>query len=243
MKAVIRKIREFLRWIYTHLPLRLRIKVNEWKTGIGLKYFKKKRGRQGPVKPSDTMIETSGVMWSGQLQAKIYRGLVAKAVEISGMPFEAYEKLPEEAKQRLLNQAKGLVESEIVDEGHNTVTDAGVAFLVDDWDNNAQDITTMNFHAMGTGGSPPSTPAVTATTLVTEVESRVAGTKSQPAANQIRTVATITATAPRTVNEWGLLSASSGGTLWSTRWFTAIVLATNDAIEFTYTFTLTSFTA
>ena len=26
------------------------------------------------------------------------------------------------------------------------ITDAGVAFLVDDWDNNGQDLTTMNFH-------------------------------------------------------------------------------------------------
>jgi hypothetical protein len=128
-------------------------------------------------------------------------------------------------------------------EGANTVTDAGVAFLVDDWDDNTTDITTMNYHAMGTGGSPPGTPAVTVTTLVTEVESRVAGTKSQPAANQIRSVATITATASRAINEWGLLSASSGGTLWSSRWFTVINLNTDDAIEFTYTLTITSFTA
>jgi hypothetical protein len=31
------------------------------------------------------------------------------------------------------------------------ITDAGVAFLVDDWDNNAEDITNMNFHGCGTG--------------------------------------------------------------------------------------------
>lgn len=129
------------------------------------------------------------------------------------------------------------------DEGPNTVTDAGVAALVNDWFDGSKDITNFVWHEMGTGGSPPGTPGVGLTALVTPVESRVSGTKSKPAANQIRVVATITATAPRTINEWGLFDAASSGTMWSVRWFTAIVLATNDAIEFTYTLTVSSFTA
>lgn len=181
---------------------------------------------------------------SDSLQRKLDRGLVARgrtgpdgggAVVIS-----EGTRLDGHLTARVI-RADGCVEE--YDLGHNTVTDAGVAFLVDDWDNNATDITTLNFHAMGTGGSPPSTPAVTVTALVTEVESRVSGTKSQPAANQIRTVATITATAARTINEWGLFSASTAGTMWSSRWFTAITLANGDAIEFTYTLTVSSFTA
>src|SRR5262245_26540508 len=35
--------------------------------------------------------------------------------------------------------------------GWRVITDAGVAFVVDDWDNNGQDITTLNFHGCGTG--------------------------------------------------------------------------------------------
>lgn len=34
---------------------------------------------------------------------------------------------------------------------YRVVTSAGVAFLVDDWDSDATDITTMNYHASGTG--------------------------------------------------------------------------------------------
>lgn len=126
--------------------------------------------------------------------------------------------------------------------GHNTVTDAGVAFLTTDWHDGSTDITALNWHAMGTGGGTPP-PPVTRTTLVTEVESRSSGTKTKPAANQIRTVATITATAARAINEWGLFSASTGGTLWSIRWFSNINLAIGDSIEFTYTLTVSSFTA
>jgi hypothetical protein len=184
-----------------------------------------------------------GRVVEGQLGIRIFRGLEVKAQEISGLLKVDYDKLPEGAKARLREQAKALITPEQAPTGPNTVTDAGVAFLVDDWDNNTTDITNFNYHEMGTGGSPPGTPAVTATALVTPVETRSAGTKSQPAANQIRSVATITATAARTINEWGLLSASTAGTLWSNRWFTAISLATSDAIEFTYTLTVSSFTA
>ena len=115
--------------------------------------------------------------------------------------------------------------------------------MADDWFDGSDDITAFNWHAMGTGGSPPGTPAVTASALVTEVESRVSGTKSKPATKQVRTIATITATAARTINEWGLFNAATVGIMISNRWFTAIVLATNDAIEFTYTFTFNSFTS
>src|SRR5688572_25964283 len=45
------------------------------------------------------------------------------------------------------------------------VTDVGVAFLVDDWDNNGQDLTTMNFHGCGTGTNAENQ---TDTTLQTE---------------------------------------------------------------------------
>jgi hypothetical protein len=112
-----------------------------------------------------------------------------------------------------------------------------VAFLVDDWDSDAQDITTMNFHGSGTGVVAE---AVGDTTLGTEVETREAGTKSQPAANQLRSVATHTYGATFAITEHGLLSASTGGTLWDRTVFSAINVVSGDAIEFTYTCTVNS---
>ena len=63
------------------------------------------------------------------------------------------------------------------------ITDAGVAFLVDDWDNNGQDLTTMNYHGCGTGVAAEN---VTDTALGTESttalnpdSTRATGTRSR----------------------------------------------------------------
>lgn len=119
------------------------------------------------------------------------------------------------------------------------VTDAGVAFMVNDWFDNSKDISNFNAHAMGTGGTAE---AVGDTALVTEVETRTAGTKSKPAANQIRSVGTVTATTTRAILEHGLFDSTtvSGSTLWDRSIFSVINLLTSDSIQFTYTCTITS---
>lgn len=117
------------------------------------------------------------------------------------------------------------------------VTDAGVAFLVDDWDAGATDITNFNYHGSGTGVGAES---ASDTALGTEVETRTAGTKSQPAANQLRTVGTVSYTATRAITEHGIFSASSTGTLWDRSVFTAINVVNGDSITFTYTCTVNS---
>lgn len=129
---------------------------------------------------------------------------------------------------------------------YRVVTDAGVAFLVDDWDNNGQDISTMNYHGCGTGATAE---AVGDTALQTESttalnpdSTRATGTRSQPAANQYRSVGTLTFDGAAAVTEHGLLSqaATGGGTLWDRSVFSAINVASGDSIQFTYTVTLTS---
>jgi len=116
------------------------------------------------------------------------------------------------------------------------VTDAGVAFLVDDWDNSVTDITTFNFHDSGTGVTAE---AQTQTALVTPCgEARDAGTKSQPTAPQIRTVATHTYAGTFAITEHGIFSAATVGTMWDRSLFAAINVVANDKIEFTYTLTV-----
>lgn len=130
--------------------------------------------------------------------------------------------------------------------GRRVVTDAGVAFLVDDWDNNGQDQTTMNFHGIGTGTNAE---AVGDTALQTESttalnpdNTRATGTRSQPAANQYRTVGTLTADAAIVNTEHGIFSASATGTgtLWDRTVYSAINLANLDSLQATYTATITS---
>lgn len=126
------------------------------------------------------------------------------------------------------------------------VTDAGVAFLVDDWDNNGQDISTLNFHGMGTGTTAEAagdTALVTeSTTALNPDSTRATGTRSQPAANQYRTVGTLTFDASAAITEHGIFSqaATGGGTLWDRSVFSAINVVSGDSIQATYTVTVSS---
>lgn len=126
------------------------------------------------------------------------------------------------------------------------VTDAGVTFLRDDWNNNAADITTMNFHGCGTGAVAE---AVGDTALGTEqttnlnpASTRATGTRSTPAGNQYRTVGTLTFAGVAAITEHGILSqaATGGGSLWDRSVFAAINVVNLDSIQFTYTLTISS---
>lgn len=124
-----------------------------------------------------------------------------------------------------------------------SVTDAGVAFMVDDWDVNTasstNDITTLKYHACGTGTVAEN---VTDTGMGTEITdaTRPTGTQSQPAANQLRSVATVSFTNTYAVTEHGLMSAASAGTLWDRSKFAALNVVSGDSIQFTYTVTVSS---
>jgi hypothetical protein len=126
------------------------------------------------------------------------------------------------------------------------VTDAGVAFFVDDWDNSGTDISTLNFHGCGTGATAEAagdTALVTeSTTALNPDSTRATGTRSQPAANQYRSVGTATFDGSAAITEHGIFSqsATGGGTLWDRSVFSAINVASGDSIQFTYTATLTS---
>jgi hypothetical protein len=126
---------------------------------------------------------------------------------------------------------------------YRLVTAAGVAFLVDDWDNNGQDMTTMNFHGCGTGTTAENagdTALVTESTTVLNPNSvRATGTRSQPAANEYRTTGTLTFDGSAAITEHGLFSdADAGeGVLWDRSVFSAINVASGDSIQFQYTST------
>jgi hypothetical protein len=128
------------------------------------------------------------------------------------------------------------------------ITDAGVAYLVDDWDSNGQDITNMNFHGCGTGAvaeaASDTALGAESTTALNPNNTRATGTRSQPAANQYRTVGTLTFDADTAVTEHGIFSqsATGGGTLWDRSVFSAInvVGASGDSIQFTYTCTVSA---
>lgn len=118
-----------------------------------------------------------------------------------------------------------------------SITTIGVNFEVDA-KQNLTEVENINFHSMGTNSTAE---AIGDTGTLTEVETRATGTQSEPAANQYRSVGTITATAIRSIVEHCIHWASSGAsTGYDRSVFTAIALAVNDSIQFTYTLTYTA---
>ncbi len=129
---------------------------------------------------------------------------------------------------------------------YRVVTDAGVAYIVDDWDGGANVIDNFNYHGCGTGTTAEAagdTALVTeSTTALNPDNTRATGTKSQPAANQARTIGTLTFDASAAVTEHGIFTqaATGGGTLLDRSVFAAINVANGDSIQFTYTLTFSS---
>jgi hypothetical protein len=83
-------------------------------------------------------------------------------------------------------------------------------------------------------GTGAGTAAKGDTTLFTEsAEARVIGTASQPAADQNQWVGTITSAGSQTITNAGLLSASSGGTLFIHGDHAGVALTSGDKIEYT----------
>lgn len=113
-------------------------------------------------------------------------------------------------------------------------TDVGET-LVADYVDGTVSAPATNYIGWGTGAG---TAAKGDTTLFTEAtEARIAAARSQPAGNQNRYVATITADGAKTITNAGVFDASSAGNLSLKSDFTGIVLALDDSIQFTFTIT------
>lgn len=102
-------------------------------------------------------------------------------------------------------------------------------------------LSNFKYHAAGTGTTAEATGD---TLLVTEVESRVAGTQVSAGAGAYQSVATIPFTATRTITEHGLFSVVTSNTitLLDRSMFSgsSIGVVNGDSIQFTYTITFSA---
>ena len=127
------------------------------------------------------------------------------------------------------------------------VTDAGVGFIVDAFQNSVE-LENMKYHGLGTGtGNEAAGDTALGTELTTEYETdntRATGDLGEGAsANIFKTIATnlINSGTPA-VTEHGIFSqaANSGGVLLDRSKFAAINLASGDSIQSTYQLTFTA---
>lgn len=119
------------------------------------------------------------------------------------------------------------------------VTNIGFAMLADRLKQTPATYTNgPHYAAMGTGATGAGrTASVADTALTNQVESRVSGTETSVSSgvsnDTYQNVATITATSTRSVDEFGLFDASSGGNMAFSATLNVISLNSGDAIQFT----------
>jgi hypothetical protein len=125
------------------------------------------------------------------------------------------------------------------------VTNNGVAFLVDAWQNIVE-LENMKYHGCGTSSTAESASdsalGAESTTILNPDSTRATGTQSEASANQLVSAGTLTFDGSGAIVEHGLLSqaATGGGVLWDRSVFSAVNVSSGDSILFTYTATFTS---
>lgn len=132
--------------------------------------------------------------------------------------------------------------------GNKVITDAGVGFLVDAWQNLVE-MEILKYHALGTGTTAEAASgggAAMVTELTTEYAvsgNRATGTLTESSANIFQTVATNTlaGTPGAALREHGILSTVTGAAVcWDRTLYGAITLSSGDALQTTYNMTATS---
>lgn len=129
---------------------------------------------------------------------------------------------------------------------HHVITDTGVAFLVDAWQNTTE-LENLKYHGVGTGTTAEAasqTGLVTeATTTINPDSTRATGSLTEGGtANVFRSVGTVTFDGTAAITEHGIFSqAATGGGVMIDRSLTgAQTLSSGDSLQSTYTLTFTS---
>ncbi len=196
----------------------------------------------GSVKAKVTRAPGPGIVWKlrNTLRWSFMWGFATKHLAKAFTVLTGIPTIVGQLEVRLIKAGGQVINYGTV--SYRLVTDAGVAFLVDDWDNDAQDITLMHFHASGTGAVAEAVGDTALGAEATTITDRATGTESQPAANQLRTVGTQSYTNTGAITEHGIFSVvtESSGTLWDRSVFAAINVGNGDSIQWTYTCTVNS---
>lgn len=122
--------------------------------------------------------------------------------------------------------------------GHRVVTTAFVNFVVDQLQTETSVFGDFKYHDSGVGATAEN---VTDTAIqTTDGEARVAGTQTETSANIYQSVGTINYTTTKAITEHGLFNDLTAGTLLDRTVFAAVNVANGDAIQFTYSLTITA---
>ncbi len=125
------------------------------------------------------------------------------------------------------------------------VTNNGVAYIVDAWQNSVE-LENMRYHGAGTGttaeAAADSALVTESTTALNPDSTRATGTQTEPATHQLTSTGTLVFDNTAAITEHGLFSqaATGGGVLFDRSVFSAINVVSGDSIQFAYTVSFTA---
>jgi len=123
--------------------------------------------------------------------------------------------------------------------GRFKVTDAFVAFMVDQLQTETSEWGDFKYHDSGVGNTGENKTDTDIET--TDGESRATGTQTEGAtANIYKSVGTISYTSTKAIGEHGLFSSAASTTLMDRHTFSDLNVVSGDSIEFTYQLTATA---
>lgn len=193
-----------------------------------------KHSRPGPPKGWHLKNRLRWGYWWGILSTLMAKGLT----QLTGIPTITSEL--EVMVQRCTGEREyyGVVSRRVV-------TDAGVGFIVDAWQNSVE-LENMKYHGCGTNSTAEAAGdtalGAESTTALNPDSTRGSGTQTEPAANQLRSTGTLVFDNTVAVVEHGLFSqsATGGGVLFDRSVFSTINVISGDSITFQYTVTFNS---
>jgi hypothetical protein len=124
------------------------------------------------------------------------------------------------------------------------VTTAGVNYMRDDFNaaTGGADISLFKYHGCGTGAVAEAIGdtalGAECTTVLNPDSTRAVGSQSGASSKTYVTVGTLTFDGGAAITEHGVFSAAAAGTLWDRSVFAAVNVVAGDAIQFTYTLTI-----
>jgi hypothetical protein len=200
---------------------------------------------KSPARPA---VQPAPLSWRirNALRWGFLKGWIAKHMVV---PFaNAWGVMCAIAELRLIKTLKDGTRIDYGVVSYRVVTDAGVAYIVDDFDNasGGADVSLFNFHGVGTGTNAENATDTAlqteSTTVLNPDSTRATGTRTQPAANQFRTSGTVTFDGSAAITEHGVftVSGTGSGTLLDRSVFSAVNMLNGETLTTQYTITFTA---
>jgi hypothetical protein len=232
---------------HASLPDELQVRIRRYNPKTDLGTIIKRALHFLPPVDAIALLDTilRSVVLQSQLEVRVYRGLDGRPWPRDPLnplvPLSVAAMVDRYGREALRRYEDHGVTSRKV------ITNAGIDYLMADWAGGASDINLFKFHGLGTATTAE---AATQTALTTEIttaynpdNTRATGTavvQAGPTPDTIKLSGTNTLDGAATIEEHGIFTAVTAGTMWDRSLTGTQTLSASDSLQSDYTLTANS---